>query len=402
MKYEFEDFYQDYFIFQRLGRGKYYTESYPDAIKNNRLKPKQLIKDFLNLFESILYNKSKTRPCILIWETKFKEIIEDHVKFYNFIVVTNSLKKYKQVSKIKGIKVYFAHHWYDLIDKGFETHNMKYTKEAVDKIKKYIKKNNIRVVILGNDKMFIERAIKAAAEEINVPVVIIQHGIYNIDSFKQLQTADSARHFWVWSEYIKDIYLKYTGKQDTDIKVIGYPFRLDIVPVKNKRKVLFLGNQYLNYNKKEGDGYFKIAETVYDICKKNNLEFVYRPHPSEKITSKYNIFKEKISKNSSLMFDLKETWVVVGDISSTMVEAALVGRPVVQVIWRPRSEIGVTDPMYGFTKKTINDKSHIEKTILNCVESEYVNSLNKYYIMRNDNLKQDIKKYIDELINEKC
>ena len=81
--------------------------------------------------------------------------------------------------------------------------------------------NNISLVMMGNDKLFLEKAVKKAAEDIDIPVVIIQHGIYLESSFAKGRAASSARYFWAWSKYVAEIYQKIY-RNNARIDIIGY------------------------------------------------------------------------------------------------------------------------------------------------------------------------------------
>lgn len=395
LELNYENFYEDYFINKRIGREKFYNDNYPLIIERNLDCKKVLIKDFLNL----LCNKrlKKDKPRIIIWGSKFERLMNEQSEYFNFYLITNSINEYRHFKNNKNCIIYFYHKWQALIDKGYNSRDLTYTQKAIDEVANYIKKNNIRLVVLGNDKLFIEKLLQYAAQQAGIEVVIIQHGIYNIDSFRVLDTSNTADHFLTWSEYVKETYQNYFKNLNNDVRVIGYPLEIRKLKWPEKQCVLFLGNQYSNFNKAEGDGYLAIAKIVHSICENKDIDFIYRKHPSEIISEDYNEIKNFISDNKNLMVDLQRATIVIGDVSSVMLEASLVERHVIQIIWSERSKVGQKDPMYSFTEKTDNSYDGIATAIDKCMNRLIPNKIDDYYLWVNKNIKEDVKNIFLEL-----
>lgn len=383
MRVEYDDLFQDVEINEKIGRGSFYSDTYRREIAQNRSLKRRILKTLLNRISMTRLYFAPKRRNVLIWGAKFTRIINEEKDFFNFIAVSNSVNEMRKLKQSRGIYPFFTFHWQSLIDDSFLTHDMNSAQKATEKISCFLKKNRICLILLGNDKLFIERAIKTAGETLHVPVVIIQHGIYNIDSFKKLKTADSANTFWVWSDYVKDLYNKYIRRIDVNVRVIGYPLEHPSLKKCDDKNVLFLGNQYFKFNQEEGEGYLQIAKTVKEICKKNGWRFKYRPHPSEIIDDRYKGFT--VSKGIPLLQDIEQSKIVVGDVSSSMIEAAMYGRPVVQIIWSDRSKIGTCDPMYSFTLKCSDKSDDIAKTIAQALSLENQDTFIDEYYMYIDN-----------------
>lgn len=397
MELTYENFYEDYYINKRIGRDKFYKENYPLIIKRNLDIKRVVLKDILNFLRVKRVETKKIN--VLIWGSKFQKLMNDQYDSFNFFVVTNSLKEYKHFWRNENCHVYLSHRWQALIDKGYELHDLNYTQKAIDLVVDYIKSSKIKLVILGNDKLFIEKLLQYAADKANINTIIIQHGIYNIDSFKVLDTSNTANHFLTWSEYVKDTYKSFYPDLKNDVRVIGYPLEIKKTHIPDKHCVLFLGNQYANYNKEEGEKYLEIAKTVFKICYEKDIDFVYRKHPSEIVNEHYEDLIEYISVNKNLMDDLNRSSIIVGDVSSVMIEAGLVGRHVVQIIWSERSQVGLSDPMYSFTEKSDCSYESISRAIENCIIRKEANRLDDYYLWVNENIKDDFKKIMMELGN---
>lgn len=402
----YDDLFQVVKINENLGRNKFYSHDYLNIIDKNDKIQSKLLKNLFNLFEESNLKHSSSKLNILFWDLTFLKIIKEQSDFFNIFIFLNSFRKYYSFRKShgfqRGIAVHFIHHEVSLLNKAFLTHREEFAEKAIAKIQNYLLKHDIRLIVLGNDKLFEERLLIKSAEHIHVPVVIIQHGIYTEDSFTKLKTADSAENFWVWSNYVKDLYKSCYVDKRAKISVIGYPY--DIPNVDDsvlKPCVLFLGNQYFNFNKEEGKGYISIAVTVKNICQENNLSFVYRPHPAEimnKDIKEYNQLLPYISKNKNLWDDLKKANIVIGDISSAMVEAGLAGRKVIQIIWSERSNVALKDPIYSFTYKVNANYNNIKKAIEDCLNSSSQDFINDYYFWYDPEFKTNIHNLILDLV----
>lgn len=141
------------------------------------------------------------------------------------------------------------------------------------------------------------------------------------------------------------------NKDKNKVKVIGYPFELINSNYKISNAVLYLGNNYQKGDHKENIEYIKMVKMVLEICVELNIPFYYRPHPGEVINSEYGDISKHININNTLLEDIGLAEIVIGDISSAMIEAGLCGRSVIQIIWNELSKNGSLDPMYGFTEK---------------------------------------------------
>ena len=393
---QYDSFFQDKYIYDSIGRGSYYEETYPDLVQKRNRKPTRFIKYPLNYYQRIRKSTKKAGN-ILFLEHKFERMARSLSDNYNIYLLHDSINIYKEFRK-EGFYQFFYRSWMKLIDKSFFTHDMQYANKALVAAQKYLKKNNIKVVFTGNDKLFMEKLLLTAAENINIPTVVIQHGIYTDEvSFQKLKTADTAVNFWAWSQYVKDCYLKRYNRDDTSVKVIGYPFEL-IEPVQPVSKsVLFIGNNYKGDTKSRGL-FIDIANTVLSICKELNISFSYRPHPGEIIDSEYGEIIDHTQKDKTLLEDLDSASIVIGDISSVMIEAGLCGRDVIQILWNELSRTASMDPMYSFTIKVGNVRNEIKSAINQCLSSHERHKIEEYYMYKNPNFFDDIHGYVEELI----
>ena len=395
----YNDLFQDKLIFKDIGREDYYEKDYPTLVKQRNRKPTRFIKYMLNIRQAIR-SKPRKKGNLLFLEHKFERIARNLSDQYNIYLLHDSIKIYREFRKYKYFQ-YFYRTWLKQIDKSFTTHNMDYATEAMESVQSYLIKNDINLVLVGNDKMFMEKLLLLAARNANIPTVVIQHGIYTDEvSFQKLKTADTAVNFWAWSQYVKDCYLRRYNRDEKSVKVIGYPFEL-IEPVQPVLKsVLFIGNNYKKGDPKAGEKFVDIAKTVLSICEELNILFNYRPHPGEIIDSEYGDLKDYIHTSNTLLEDIDSANIVIGDISSVMIEAGLCGRDVIQILWNELSRTASKDPMYSFTIKVSNERDEIKNAITRCLSYHERHQIEEYYMYRNPTLFEDIRRYIEELINQ--
>ena len=399
MDIEFDNLFQDSLVFSSIGRN-YYSEVYPGVVKERDGKRSGYIKKILNLTFEVKSRGRRKKTGVLILEPMFERLFRDLDPSYQIYLLHDSGKFYRDYKKSDYIQ-FFYRDWQKAIDKSFLSHDMSYANKAAESVQAYIRKNNIKAVVMGNDKRFIERLIVISAQQMGIPAVIIQHGIYSDEySFGKLLTANTADYFWSWSEYTRECYLKRFNKNPDRVKVIGYPFKM-LEHTGSGKSVLFIGNQY-KVNKGEKEEHLKIADTVLKICKEQNIDFIYRPHPGETIDGSYGDLSEHISCHVDLIDDLSESKLVVGDISTALVEAGLCGLNVVQVIWNDNSRNALTNPIYDFTKKVSNDYDEIKNAITELISSDERPQLNEYYLYNNPDIMSDAVKYLTGAIHENC
>ena len=396
----YDELFQDKLIFESIGRGSYYEETYPELVRKRNRKPTRFVKYILNA-EQEIRKKHNKRGNLLFLEHTFENIARNLNKNYNIYLLHDSINIYKDYRNQKYYQ-HFYRTWLKEIDKSFITHNMSYALGAMKQVESFLVNNDIDLVFTGNDKMFMEKLLLTASKNVNIQTVVIQHGIYTDEvSFEKLKTADTAENFWTWSQYVKDCYLRRYGKKDSCVKVIGYPFDL-LEPSKGSSKaVLFIGNNYRKGDSIEGSKFIKVAKVVLDVCNELNIPFYYRPHPGEIVDSEYGDILNHISRSNKLLEDIANARIVVGDISSVMVEAGLCRKHVIQIMWNQLSRTASTDPLYGFTIKVNEARGEIREAICQCLNSDVENEIDEYYLYRNQSFFDDINKYVDELIRNK-
>lgn len=399
MEDRYEDLFQDAFIFRAIGQADYYDEAYPMLVKNRNKKITRYVKYVLNFYQRFRGKKEK-KGNLLFLEHRFDRIMRDLSDDYNIFLMHDSINIYKSYNQKKYYQ-FFYRTWQKLLDKSFFSHDMHYALIAREQIKKFLLNNAINIVFVGNDKRFMEKLLLSAAKSADIPCIVIQHGIYTDEwSFEKLRTADTADNFWSWSQYLKDCYIKRFKKDPEKVRVIGYPFELLNEEFRGDHAVLFIGNNYKSTNSNEGKKYVEIAKSVLDICNELHIKFNYRAHPTENIDESYGAIRDHVTNGNTLLEDLKSNSIIIGDVSSVMIEASLCKRKVVQIVWSIRSKDAANDPMYSFTIKTSDSRDMIKKAIQECQMKDEINQIDSYYMYRDNNFSSNIKSYVAEFINK--
>lgn len=399
MENRYEDIFQDSFVFRAIGQGRYYDETYPKLVNERNAKPTRFIKYALNLYQASR-RRGKKKGNILFLEHKFDLIMQELSEDYNIFLLHDSINIYRTYIQ-RNYYQHFYRTWQKLLDKSFLTHDMQYADIARERIQRFLTEKNIDIVFTGNDKRFMEKLLLCAAKNVGIPGIVIQHGIYTDEwSFKKLRTADTADYFWTWSQYTRDCYINRFNKNPENVRVIGYPFELLSESFHGDQAVLFIGNSYKLTNYVEGMSYIQIAKRVLDVCNALDIKFNYRSHPTEKIDETYGTIKDHITRGNSLLEDLASNSIIVGDVSSIMIEASLCKRKVVQIVWNDRSRDAANDPMYNFTVKATNDYDSIKDAISSCMNNDDAKQIDSYYMYRDADFTKNIKEYIATFIGK--
>ncbi len=400
MNIVYEDIFQDKFIFESVGRNVYYSDAYPVLVRKREKKATRFIKVILNNSMAIKAKRSMGENNVIILEPMFEHLFAKADESINFYLLHDSGIYYRKYKNSK-YRQFFYREWQSLIDRSFLSHDMSFANRAAEDVQEFYIRNNIKAIVMGNDKRFIERLLLIVAQNYNIPVIVIQHGVYSDQwSFGKLKTSNTADYFWAWSNYIRDCYIKRFNKNPEKVKVIGYPFEYIKDYSVKRNAVLFIGNQYRNADG-EKTFHLKIAKSVLEICKNSGFDFVYRPHPGEIIDEDYGELSSYVSQGRTLLEDFSFSKVAVGDISTAMVEAALSGLQVVQVLWNDRTKEVINDHTYDFTIKVNNNYNEIEQAIKSGMFADVQIDINNDYLYINPCICDNVSDYINEVIGLK-
>lgn len=193
------------------------------------------------------------------------------------------------------------------------------------------------IILVGDDRApsFVRSHI-LFAQNINIPVVEIQHGIYSSASLMVTPISDK---ICVWGDFAKEVIVDSGGKPE-QIVVTGSP-KLDnfCQKVKSKslknssfleKKILFATQPfYENLN-------FKVIEEIGKWMKnKKNVSLVIKPHPTE-IRERYEEFATQfgdaicVRKGTESIDDLIiECDILISGSSTVVLNAAIACKPII-------------------------------------------------------------------------
>ncbi len=264
-------------------------ESFYQALQFNikKYNKYKLLTGFLDSFVLKIYSKKKPstgssqdKKKILFRPFKYNHIILEVKKYHQAGLLVHG--NWDRLLAAKNFMGYIATSDLDQYLLAYlKEKNIAYLYQLIKKIESKLKAANPDYVVLWNDTLPMERAIILASKKLGITTLEIQHGVY--DSFWPLTNGNIADYVLVWGKYFKDLYVKQGKRKPEDIYVLGYPYAIG-QEVKNRNNhyvVCYLGQDLEIYNNDFLSVKLETLNSIYNICKKLDLEFVYRPHPGD-------------------------------------------------------------------------------------------------------------------------
>lgn len=348
----------------------------PEIKKIHRSPIRMILQDFENLVSSRI-KLDPTKKTVMISDGRFGRVAEILREKYNVIVLSGSVKYSWKLIKEKK-RVYSQNKEAFWVKEGFLKNDVKYARRAVRIFMDYLIKNHVDLVILGNDRTFMERIMIFAARKAGIQKVVIQHAIFSNGADKDKY----ADYLWVWSDYFKDMVKDYFYNSEKRLRVIGYPFFVHKLEKKRNGAVLFFGSDFREVITEFSAPYLELIEVVYEICIKHGYTMRYRPHPGENPSDIKALSKNdnpiEISNGISIFEDISDSNVLVGLYTTASLEAALGGREFIEITLYPTE---IKDNIYrDYTYKIPNDADVIEQYIVDGVEDRLpAKRVNPYY-----------------------
>ncbi len=154
-----------------------------------------------------------------------------------------------------------------------------------------IAEENVRSIVLTGQNNIFEKCMIAAAKKMNIPVMIIQHGI-GMGTFKTVDVIHNEL-FAVWGECFKESLLKL-GLKEKNIVVTGNLAFDQIEEVADSRQhnqthkhVLVTTGCYIEDRFMEKETYFKIMRKVIGDLNQLEGKIIIKLHPREKYMEEY-------------------------------------------------------------------------------------------------------------------
>lgn len=274
---------------------------------------------------------------------------------------------------------YFKHLYYG--------HDSRDIEKEIRRIRIRLKKFKCKFMLVPDDVEMLFRLYLYAARLENIKSATILHGIMGE---QKAIVGTYSDWMFLWGEHYKNYYdEKFNIEKNI---VMGYPYyvKRDSEIVENEKKVLFVG-QPLEEDK-------EVVKLVYKVCEELGLELCYRFHPGE--NKKKKIREEHIGlenmkySSGELADELLEAGIVIGLVSTVLMEALIYGKASVQVDALKDKKLDVDFSDIGTVIKVKCDYEAIKNVLSNVKRGAYY--LNSNYLYINENYFKDVADFIDE------
>ena len=208
--------------------------------------------------------------------------------------------------------------------------------------KKIIQEQKVKAVVLTSRNGFFEKCMIVAAQKLNIPTVIIQHGL-GLGLFSP-ETPDGVKHL-VFGEIFRERLLRL-GVSEKDIIIVGPLLFDEIVPFirkKNKKegKAAIITAPFIEENRLSKEAHFRQVEKVIDSLQGHCSEIVIKLHPREKTKRDYEeLLAKKGIKNTAVVESMEsgqlysilaDASLVINFFSTVALEAMILDRPVLTI-----------------------------------------------------------------------
>ncbi len=347
--------------------------------KENKITPFILIQDLLS-------NKSSKKI------NQYENTIYEYINDKTLNLSKKLSKKLNKNIKIKNKKLY------EIISNEI---NFLTSQEILELILMYyfaaikmIKIQNIKGIVITADTSFLDRAIIAAANKTNIPVICVHHGnpgtvpIEKIDKIclkgrifkKNLEKSNFKGEMIITGSADYDIVKKYKKENKNSIK-----------------KIVISTSPLVEDNFLKKETYFKrINRIIKEINKEKNLEIIINLHPREKQKETYeNIAKKyknvKVIKKIGINFLFKllnDTDILISFGSFVATDAMTLDKPCIYF------------DLFGESNPYIKFYNNTEAVIKINKEGEIPNKIKK--ILTDKKLQKTMKNAREEFIRDYC
>ena len=216
---------------------------------------------------------------------------------------------------------------------------------------KVLKSYNIDSIILYSENSSSENILMNTAKKQKIPVLLMQHGIIYDSKNTILRHnlvgiyPNQSDYAIVWGDLMKK-HLISLGYDQMKIKSLGCPIydKINSQVIKNSNTILVTTapprkdfaidlsvNTILSYE--------KVIKEICNYCKNNNLDLIFKLHPSledniQEIIEENYENAEIISSGSIIPLIKKCSLVIALDLSTTILESQLLSKPVICISFR--------------------------------------------------------------------
>jgi len=283
-----------------------------------------------SLFSPLFIKKDKAK--ILFHKTTKFDLILNSASSKNAIVLGIRPNALKNFLFRRTIYYPLFKNFHENLYSGIINHDENLLFKNLDELKKVFIYLNPDVIVILDDALPDSRAIIWVSNELGIPTVEIQHGIYCSDPL--IPTGRYSDYLFVWGKYFRNIYIKNKIRNKKTIKILGYPHKIrSNLKFNNSNIIYYLGDDFENYNKSIIDIKKELIFTLNSLCGELGFKFVYRPHPSEDVkfmksqlpNIRFTPDKEKLHES----FDKGDIFISFN--STSLIEAALESKLCIQL-----------------------------------------------------------------------
>ncbi|MBZ9729073.1 hypothetical protein LB467_05195 [Salegentibacter sp. JZCK2] len=330
--------------------------------RKKRLAGRSILKNFLYIFKVKLV-RTDARTFLLHPKPEIKKIFSDAIDLdinkSSYLKIALFYVQLGYIAPSIGVRVWAAR-------KGYEY------------LQCYFKSGNITILNCGPSILSPFLAKLCEDKNDNSKYYIIQHGLYQLD-YKpyEFEFRVKASRSIVWSDFLAQNYISL-GMLPEKVHVLPTYLFKEIKNLNTSNKVLIVGE---SLNKIDTDFDREYGEKVLQMVqylKKNTMynEFVFKKHPRALPSAQFDAALENNDVLFTNRINLKDYGLVIGAVSTLMIEAMAEGCRVLQLSLEKFSAIEVGNYSLYTSAENIQDVKEIKEKI------DILNNLDKNYIKR--------------------
>ena len=289
---------------------------------------------------AIPFGFDRKKDTIAVFGDRLSFYVQELAEYYNIISIGGVSKVNLMELWKKGVHSITYRTWHRRMADGFINDDWDKVDKEIAQIEKLFKRNNVKFLIVTDLYPVIQRAVCLAAKNLNIPIAYYEHtSLVNLKEdaqiceFYQTQAKNFTDFFWYWSEKnSKEIIGRNIANEDNST-IIGYPYKINRLDIEKKKSVLWIGDGETHLSETP-EVYYKIVEEIFEYCKKNEIDFLYRPHPKEKKYFYEPLLEKGMQLSTkSLAEELEGNLVVLGGKTTVILEAGLYEDITCQILW---------------------------------------------------------------------
>ena len=222
--------------------------------------------------------------------------------------------------------------------------------------KKVLNTYNINSIIINSEKSSTENILMNMAKIKNIPVLLMQHGIIYDSKNSILRNnivgiyPNQSDYAIVWGNLMKK-HLISLGYDEKKIKDLGCPIYDNIhSPIIERKKIILvttsppMSDFAIDLSVNTNLNYEKAIKQICIFCKNNNLDLLFKLHPSLE-DNIHEIIKDNsddakiISSGSVIPLIKKCSLMITFDLSTTILESQLLSKPVISISIRDSNNL---------------------------------------------------------------